>query len=253
MPSTSPSLAGRLALPLFLLAALLAAPVSIVGALWWNARGHERRAEELARQLAEQRALFELEMGRVLGETRRAQFRVVSERREGDRTIRRLRFVEFFREDDASREALRRDIEIAGEEIYIDAVLVRHDDEAVRAGRARNFAVFRRLFSDVVAPADGEPLYDVSLRRARTAALGRVELPRVADADAFVARLVAYLNDPDLAARDGVRLIEGEAKYVNPRPGYYYDVVQQAHGGLLIEEHPIPEVLRDDEAADTAR
>jgi hypothetical protein len=239
--------AARVSGTLTLLGLLIAIPSAMVGGLWWRATAEERQRVALQRQLEEQRQTFEMEIGRLLGETRRAEFRVVGRREENGVVYNKILFVEFLHEDDKSSPSpLKKVIELPGSEFYIDAVLARFDDEAVRQGKARNFAVFRRAFTELVAPEEGVSLYDIPLREARTRALKNVEMSRPADADAFVERMIGYLANPALARKDGIRMIEGEAKYVVPKPGFFYEVIQKASGGLLIEEHVIPTVLADD-------
>jgi hypothetical protein len=226
---------------LSLLGVVVAIPALALAGLWWRADAAERARQELEAELKRQRETFELEMARILGESRRAQFEVVEQRKDDNgAVVNKIRFMEFLDSDEPTSFTLVREFELPGREVYIDAVLVQYDNDAVRLGKARNFAVFRRAFTNMVSPDDGVPLYDVTLRQTRSRALQKVEMTQKSDADAFVERLVSYMANPALARADKVRLIEGEAKYVAPRPGFAYTIVQRANGGLMIEETELP-------------
>jgi hypothetical protein len=219
-------------------------PGSLGVGYWYFGGAAQREVRRLEAELEEQRVEFESEIANILTEERRAQFRILKqEEREGERW-QTIRFVEFFRAG-GEEISLNREVELAGEEIYIDALSVKFQSDQVRTGTARNFSVFRRIFTNLVPPEEGVALYEGALLKAGELAQDITQMESPSDAQRLVSILQRYINDPDLAKSDGVRIIEGQANYVNPRPGYYYNVIQSANGGLSIEEIEIPTILND--------
>jgi len=228
---------------LFALVALVVGPLLLAGGYWWWGTVQARqRAAKLELKLEEQRASFEEEIARLFGEERRAQFAVIEEFQREGVPWRKIRFVEFLHagQGEVAQEHV---FELPGTEVYVDAVAVKFEGEAVRQGKGRNFSVFRRVFSNRLAPDEGIVLYEASLRQAGQQAVASVPMERPGDGERYLELLRKYLANPAMAKGEGVRLIEGEAKYTNPRPGYYYELMQQASGGLIIEERRIPAVL----------
>jgi len=229
---------------LLLISLCITLPIAGLIVLKWMDTRQAARADALEKQLVEQRERADREMARLLGESRRAQFRVLRSRTDADGTVHNTyRFVEFFRSDDPTSITLAREFELPGAEFYVDAVLVHYDPEMIKTGRARNFSVFRRAFTNLVKPDDGESLYDDTLRQTRMMALTDLERPLIADPDAMAERLINYLNSPTRATMDGVRLIQGHAAYLTPKEGLYYEVLQQANGGLMVQELTIPPIF----------
>jgi len=123
---------------------------------------------------------------------------------------------------------------IDGRVAYVDALVIKFDDEFVEQGdalRGTSLCLFRRLFGEYQFPSEGFPL-DTE---------GQRPLPYAADdADpGFETRLWTkfwdYAHDPDAVAAAGVRAMHGEAPYMELRPGKTYRVELRASGGLSVE------------------
>lgn len=198
----------------------------------------------LEKRIEEQRREFETRISRLLHETRRAQFRVLSEREENGVPVRTIRFIEFAG-DDPKDVVATHEFEMKGSEIYVDAVQVYYTYDLIQAGKQSNFALFRRVFSDVVPPAEGYKLYPVSLNIVGKKLLDEVPKSERTALARQLSLLRGYLESPKNAKADGVRIVDvGEAKYTNPRTDSYYEILQKADGGLLLEAHPTPPIFQ---------
>lgn len=132
--------------------------------------------------------------------------------------------------------ALRRSFTLAGEELYIDALIVQFERSFVEEGdalRGKSLLLFRRAFGDQQKPVDG-----VSLFRAD----GESSIPDLVQVDAAPSafeqriwqRFWTYANDPATAATDGIRVAQGEAPHVKAVEGQVYKLTLRASGGLEI-------------------
>ena len=227
-----------------LTALLLVGMVATAGGwYWYTTTMHQRAMMEMQERLVAQRDAYEAELARLLGEERRAEFLVIRQFERDGELWNRIRFVEHFNTDGTEGE-FEHEFELPGREFYIDSISVKFEPSRVREGRARNFAVFRRAFTNRIAPDDGIALWQVSLDRAGELARASNALENSSDGQRFMRLLQMYLRYPDRAHADGVRLIEGEAKYINPRIGYIYQVVQVGGGGLSIIEREMDTIVR---------
>jgi hypothetical protein len=213
------------------------------GWYWYTTTSQQRAIVALEERLLAQRDAYEAELARLLGEERRAEFLVIRQFERDGELWNHIRFVEHLNAD-GDDGVFEHEFELPGRELYIDSISVKFEPSRVREGRARNFAVFRRAFTNRIAPDDGIALWQVSLDRAAQMARATNTLERPSDGERFMRLLDMYLRFPDRAHADGVRLIEGEAKYTNPRPGYTYELVQVSGGGLSIIEREMPAIIR---------
>lgn len=122
---------------------------------------------------------------------------------------------------------------IRGKQLYIDSMVVKFDDSFIEAGdalRGTSVAVFKRLFSDAVAPEAGIP---IDSKNKHPLPFRGDDLPDPMYADLFE-RIWDYANDPEAAAELGVRAIQGEAPSIEARPGKIYRIELRQSGGLTI-------------------
>lgn len=124
---------------------------------------------------------------------------------------------------------------LAGNKVYIETLVIKFDDEFVEGGeflRGTSVCLFRRLFSDEVAPSAGVAIDSAgSHPRPYTGGDSESELFQAE----LWQRFWDYANDPEAAAERGVRAIHGEAPFVEARPGKVYRVELRASGGLSIQ------------------
>jgi len=167
-------------------------------------------------------------------ERRVARLIVLDQQRDGAAVTTRVRFEEV----DAAGAPLGAPIEatLAGEQVYVDAEVVKFDDERVEAGdplRGASLVLFRRLFAEGQAPSAG-----VALDRAgeRPRAYGDdVASPAAEFEREIFGRFWELAHDPRRAAAAGVRAAHGEAPSMKVRKGEVYRITARAAGGLTFE------------------
>lgn len=122
---------------------------------------------------------------------------------------------------------------ILGTQLYIDGVVVKFDDTYVEQGdelRGTSVCLFQRMFSDKVSPVNGIKL---DSKYPHPLPFQGDDLPDPLYNQLFE-RIWDYANDPEAAGKLGVRNIQGEAPYIEARPGKTYRVELRQSGGLSI-------------------
>jgi hypothetical protein len=209
----------------FLFAAFLL--VTLAGAVGWGLFFRERRSGDVER---ENRRLQDA-IARLGTEFRVADVVVTSQDGNRGRSRRTsFRFLEYDRDGNALEP---RNFTIEGDVAYFDALVLKFEDKYVGDGdalRGRSLHLFRRVFGEYQAPADGFPLDGSSPD-------GVPPGFRV-DGGAFEKNLWKQFwemaADPELAAKSGVRVAEGEAVYLKLEAGRTYRLTIEADGGLNI-------------------
>ncbi|MBI2919962.1 MAG: hypothetical protein HYY18_02630 [Planctomycetes bacterium] len=148
----------------------------------------------------------------------------------GRRRTTTFRFVEYDRQGNALEP---RNFTVAGDVAYFDALVLKFDDDYVGAAdplRGRSLHLFRRVFGEYQAPADGF-LIDAGapdgIPVAMRQGMGSFEEELWRD-------FWALASDADKAAKRGVRVAQGEAVYLQLQPGRTYRLTIEADGGLNI-------------------
>lgn len=146
----------------------------------------------------------------------------------------------FFDYKNPSAPAKTQSIDIAGKELFIDAIVCNFDYSEISAGRAVNLAIPFRVFSDEVSESEG-----VSL-----ALLDEKGLPlmyhRSADElygigleayEARLAELMAVLRTDEAARGSGiVRSLYGDAVHRGVKKGDSFSVWVEQSGGLSVKD-----------------
>jgi hypothetical protein len=201
---------------------------------------------EMERKLAERdaqiRALTEraqaLEAAvRLLRHTeRRARLVVLDQGRGADgAVVTRIRFSELGPNGEPVGEA--REFEVTGDEVYVDALVVKFEDEFVTAGDAlkgRSLLLFRRIFGDRHRPVDAHVL---DREGQMPQAYAAEKAPSAFERELW-AQFWALANDPAEAKRRGVRALHGEAVSTKLRKGGVYAVTFRSTGELSIQPAP---------------
>jgi hypothetical protein len=201
---------------------------------------------EMERKLAERdaqiRALTEraqaLEAAvRLLRHTeRRARIVVLDQARGADGfLVTRLRFSELDPGGESVGEP--REFTVTGDEVYVDALVVKFEDEFVTAGDAlkgRSLLLFRRIFGDRHRPVEAHVL---DKEGQMPQAYAAEKAPSAFERDLW-AQFWALANDPAEAKRRGVRALHGEAVSTKLRQGGVYLVTFRSTGELTIQPAP---------------
>lgn len=122
---------------------------------------------------------------------------------------------------------------IKGTRIYIDGLVVKFEDEYIEEGdhlRGTSVCLFQRLFSDQVSPENG---IAIDAKFPHPLPFDGDNLPDPLYSHLFE-KIWDYANDPEAAAKLGVRAIQGEAPSIEARAGKTYRVELRQSGGMTI-------------------
>ncbi len=211
----------------------------LASAVAQSQRANEQLVGEVAaqkEQLAEQQAeieRLELALKYLKVERRVARLIVLDQTTDSSGAVRtKVRFEEV----DAAGEPLGPPVEaeIAGAQVYVDALVVKFDDVLVEQGdalRGASLVLFRRLFGERQAPTDG-----VALDRggARPAAYGG-DGPMAALERTLWGEFWEIADDPRRSRDLGIRSAQGEAPSRPVKKGEVYRLTIRAAGGLEFE------------------
>ena len=141
-------------------------------------------------------------------------------------------------------------VEPIGTLVYFEALVIKFEHEYVKQAdpqRGTSLAMFRRIFGDEQAPES-------------VPELGRAARPPISDPnrspamqDELWAKFWEMIDNPALAARYGVRVVQCEAPAVRLQAGQTWEVTLDAAGGLNLKKvstwagpsQDFPAVVRD--------
>lgn len=209
------------------------------GAVWMLLPGEADRLRKENEVLARERFELQRAVQRLSGETRMAEVHVLDQVLAGQLVNgipaeRDATTIEFIEMDRQGHPLPSKRFVIHDRVIHFDALVIQFDQEDVAAGdelRGKSVALFRRIYGENQTPADGfriDPENDVP------------DIYRVhPDPSSFERRLWSqfwqYARDPDLAARERVRVAQGEAVYEPMMKGDVWSLTLQNNGGLNIK------------------
>lgn len=174
---------------------------------------------------------------RLLRHTERRARIVVLEQAPGSdgHLVTRIRFSELDPQGDPIGES--REFSVTGDEVYVDTLVIKFEDEFVTAGDAlkgRSLLLFRRIFGDRHRPVDAHVLD----REGQVPhAYAAEKAPSAFERDLW-AQFWTLANDPAEAKRRGVRALHGEAVSTKLRKGGIYAVTFRSTGELSIQPAP---------------
>lgn len=179
-----------------------------------------------------EKTVYERYLHNLLGEHRVAEVCVLDQQRPPDEPVHTtVRFQEFRQNGQPLTPLV---VTLPGEEIYIDAFVTVFETDAVKRGHAKSLYLFRRIFSEQLAPQVGVPLY-----RSEGAGDGIPQAYVHEDIDRGVQQRVwgdlwRLIEDTAYAEMHRVRTKFGQAVYAKMPAGQCYTLTIQHHGGLLL-------------------
>jgi hypothetical protein len=184
-------------------------------------------------ELWNEQAVYERYLHNLLGEQRVAEVCVLDQRRPVEEPVRTtVRFQEF-RQNGQPLSPLF--VTLPGEEIYVDAFVTLFESDAVRGGRAKSLYLFRRMFTEQMAPQVGFPLYrDEGAGDGIPQSYVRQDLDRTAQQRVW-GDLWRLIEDVAYAEAQHVRTTFGQAVYAKMQTGQCYMLTIQHNGGLLLQ------------------
>jgi hypothetical protein len=178
------------------------------------------------------KTVYERYVHNLLGEQRVAEVCILAQHRPADEPVRTtVRFQEFRQNGQPLSPMV---VTLPGEEVYVDAFVTIFESDAVKRGQAKTLYLFRRIFSEQMAPQEGFPLY-----RSEGSGDGippsyvREDLDRTAQRRVWD-QLWRMIEDAAYAETQRVRTTFGQAVYAKMQAGQCYSLTIQHNGGLLL-------------------
>ncbi len=145
--------------------------------------------------------------------------KVVSQQQRDGRLYTTLQFVETARDNKLHR-ILEKEFTIEGDVIHFDALIVSFGDQMVMDGRQKALYLWRRVYGEDMAPADGFPIEEPDKQPKRykdlLAAVGAPERKM------FWEAIWDLANNPDALRKYDIKAVYGNAVYSQLRPGLIY-------------------------------
>jgi hypothetical protein len=216
----------------------------------------ERRLKEKDDQIAVQVAqIGELEKEKAKLQTylkllkhseRRAQIEVLHQDQDAEgRVVNTLRFREI--EPDGTPIGSTRDVQLVGDEIYVDTLVIKFEEHFVEQGdplKGKALLLFRRIFSNKVAPDDG---YRLDKEYQAPEIFAVKSAPTEFEAELWK-KFWDVANSDALQKKHGVKAAHGQAAYSRLLPNKVYHLVLRSTGETTI---PAPTEL--EKPADEAK
>ncbi|MBL0212165.1 MAG: hypothetical protein IPQ13_14825 [Holophagaceae bacterium] len=169
---------------------------------------------------------------------RRAQLEVISQSLDSTgETVNKLRFTEL--DPQGGVVGAQRILEIKGEEVYVDTLVIKFEDHFVELGdplKGKALLLFRRIFTNRVRPDEGYVLdhngIPPEIYAGRTATT-----PFERD---LWARFWKVANSEQLAKQAGVKAMHGQAMYGRLVPNMVYTLVMRSTGEMTIPAPKAP-------------
>lgn len=203
----------------------------------------QRDMERMRQQLEEERkklAEARRRLAALLGEKRVAEVVVLDKTSDEAGVAQvRIKFLEYA----ADGRALEpRTITLSGDEVYFDALVILFQPEDVMEERAASIHLFRRVFTDKTQPDKGFALSRIDSPEIPEA-YRQPDLPMETQIKVWE-EIRQLVTDENYRQRRNVRTVFGQAVYKKLEKGRIYTLSIQNNGGLLIEDKPIPEILK---------
>lgn len=211
---------------------LVALGAGVTGTWWFLSDGEAARLRAERDRLERQRQELQQVVERLTSRQRVAEVLVTGQREDPQTGITHtdLQFIEFDRD---GHTLPPRTFTLPGRVIYFDGLVIKFSEEHVTAGdplRGRSIMLFRRIFSEIVAPKDGPPIDandDVP-------DVFRVNPKPSEFEQGLWRRFWSYVTDPEAANQQGIRVAHGEAVYAPMSPGQRWTLTLASNGGLSL-------------------
>ncbi len=209
------------------------------GAVWMLLPGETSRLRQEKETLERQKFELQRAVQRLSGEDRVAEVRVVKQviagqMVDGKPAPRDATTIEFIEIDRQGHPLPSRRFVIEDRVIHFDALVIKFDPEDVASGdplRGKSLALFRRIYGDRQSPSDGFRID----AEGDVPNVYRVQPNPSPFERQLWSRFWEYARDPQLAARDRVRVAQGESVYEPMLEGDIWTLSLQNSGGLNIK------------------
>jgi hypothetical protein len=216
---------------LYILLVFLLIAAAIIAYVWKNQFYGIMTIREL---LAENKEL-KTAIANLTAEDQIGYAKVVDQNSVGGKTITTIRFIETDRADKLKR-ILEKDYVIQGDVVHFDALIVKFTDKKVTSGQEKAMYLWRRVYGEKQAPADGFAIEDPNTEPVRYK--GLTEKLRLRDRKLFWDSIWSLANNPEALVESGVTAIYGNAIYYRLQKGYIYVFKITATGQVYPEVVP---------------
>jgi hypothetical protein len=130
-----------------------------------------------------------------------------------------IRFVETDR-NDPTKKILETEYTVAGDIIHFDAIIVKFGDQMVMDGQKKALYLWRRVYSENIAPEKGLPIELPDAEPKRYADLLKLLPPN--QREMFWSNIWKLAHNPDMLKEYGIEAVYGSVLYSKLQPGYIY-------------------------------
>jgi len=109
---------------------------------------------------------------------------------------------------------------LPGDIVHFDALIVKFTDEYVRDGKERALYLWRRIYSEQMAPGQGKPIEPAGGAPERYYSISKTL--RMKNREVFWEAIWSLANDPGRLSQYGVTAVFGNVNYIRMRPGRVY-------------------------------
>ncbi len=145
--------------------------------------------------------------------------KVISQEPNDGKILTTLKFIETAR-DDKLKTVLEKEYTIEGDIVYFDALIVKFGDKMVMDGKTKALYLWRRVYSEKMAPEQGFAIEEPGTEPQRYGDLLKV-LP-MKQKRLFWSNIWDLANDPDKLKEHDIKAIYGNAVYSRLREGLIY-------------------------------
>jgi len=145
--------------------------------------------------------------------------KVISQEPNDGKILTTLKFIETAR-DDKLKTVLEKEYTIEGDIVYFDALIVKFGDKMVMDGKTKALYLWRRVYSEKMAPGQGFAIEEPGAEPQRYSDLLKV-LP-MKQKQLFWTNIWDLANDPDKLKEHDIEAIYGNAVYSRLREGLIY-------------------------------
>jgi hypothetical protein len=119
---------------------------------------------------------------------------------------------------------------IEGDVVHFDALIVKFSDDYVKDGKGRALYLWRRIYGENTAPANGESIQNPGEAPERYRAI--TDSLRLKNQPVFWESIWKLANDPERLSQYGVTAVFGNAIYTKMEKGRVYVFKINAHGQI---------------------
>ena len=145
--------------------------------------------------------------------------KVIAQEPNDGKILTTLKFVETAR-DDKLKTVLEKEYTIEGDIVYFDALIVKFGDKMVMDGKTKALYLWRRVYSEKMAPEQGFAIEEPGAEPQRYGDL--LKLLPMKQKRLFWSNIWDLANDPDKLKEHDIKAIYGNAVYSRLREGLIY-------------------------------